>query len=252
MRRSALLLALLWPLAGATRRRRRWRPKASWAQRADHASSRRDGLMGGDAASFKPDAPLTQDGARRPRRRLDRTGRSGDVREPETPVTMAQLDARLVASLGLPRPMGSQGHEAAGLAPSAVRHRGGRPAARPALNHPAGRTRSSCAPQPATRAEAAYSPAQILRFGALSRAVRRAAATFPLPGATPWQRRILATAFYRRLPYIWGGTSDGAGDAVRRPSRRLRLLRLRLARLRAAGGRGRRALDALRGRTTYG
>ncbi len=65
--------------------------------------------------------------------------------------------------------------------------------------------------EPASRAEAAYSLAQIVRFrGSELERLRAAAATFQLPALTDWQRRILATAFKLvGSPYIWGGTSRG-------------------------------------------
>ncbi|MDQ5834842.1 MAG: C40 family peptidase, partial [Actinomycetota bacterium] len=63
---------------------------------------------------------------------------------------------------------------------------------------------------PATRAEAAYSAAQILRFSGWElHQVEESAASFELPELTPWQRRILTTAFGRiGFPYVWGGESD--------------------------------------------
>ncbi len=89
--------------------------------------------------------------------------------------------------------------------------------------------------QTATRAEAAYSVAQILRFGrddhdwwqrstsaatttgAASFAgswqvqnAKAAAAAFELPALSHWQRRIIATAAsYIGFSYIWGGTGQG-------------------------------------------
>ena len=64
----------------------------------------------------------------------------------------------------------------------------------------------------ATRAEAAYSAAQILRFSGWElEAVEEASLEFELPVYTPWQRRILQTAFNLiGYPYVWGGTSAGA------------------------------------------
>src|SRR5947207_2085531 len=65
---------------------------------------------------------------------------------------------------------------------------------------------------PATRAEAAYSAAQILHSsGWLAPVVQNLADTFALPAYTPWQRRIIDTAVARiGMPYVWGGTSDGS------------------------------------------
>jgi cell wall-associated NlpC family hydrolase len=63
----------------------------------------------------------------------------------------------------------------------------------------------------ATRAEAAYSAAQILRSGDRQTAViEEAAADFELPAYTPWQRKVLQTAVNMiGYPYVWGGTSSG-------------------------------------------
>jgi cell wall-associated NlpC family hydrolase len=63
---------------------------------------------------------------------------------------------------------------------------------------------------PATRAEAAYSVAQILRLSSWQLAsARSAAATFALPSLTSWQLRVLTTAFgFVGYPYVWGGESE--------------------------------------------
>ena len=82
-------------------------------------------------------------------------------------------------------------------------------------NHPAAQDFLELRPQdPATRAEAAYSAAQILSFGSLDAsrqvaAVQQLADTFALPTLTDWQRRILDVAVSKiGMPYIWGGTRD--------------------------------------------
>jgi len=83
------------------------------------------------------------------------------------------------------------------------------------LNHPAAQDFLELRPQdPATRAEAAYSAAQILGFGPLVDSwqiaqVKSLAATFALPELNAWQSQILTVAFSKiGMPYIWGGTSD--------------------------------------------
>jgi cell wall-associated NlpC family hydrolase len=102
------------------------------------------------------------------------------------------------------------------------------------LNHPAGQDELELQPQqPATRAEAAYSLAQILRFGSEEHGwqrhsstatettdfassweveqVKAASTAFGLPELTAWQRRIVATAFsYVGYPYVWGGTGESS------------------------------------------
>jgi cell wall-associated NlpC family hydrolase len=140
------------------------------------------------------------------------------VANPGTPVTMTQLDARLVSALGLSGAASEfvKGARAAGLKVPArfgtevvARLLGLR------LNHPAAQDGLELLPNdPATRAEAAYSAAQILGFGLAGgtqvMAVQALADSFALPQLTAWQTRILDVAVSKiGMPYVWGGTSDG-------------------------------------------
>jgi cell wall-associated NlpC family hydrolase len=131
---------------------------------------------------------------------------------------MAQLDRSLVQAIGLGKAAKEfvQGARADGLA---VPGRFGTEVVARLLglrlNHPAAQDFLELRPQdPATRAEAAYSAAQILDLGILADSweiaqVKSLAATFSLPALNDWQRQILDVAFSKiGMPYVWGGTSD--------------------------------------------
>jgi cell wall-associated NlpC family hydrolase len=140
------------------------------------------------------------------------------VSDPATPETMAQLDRSLVQAIGLGKAAKQflQGARTAGL--NVPGRFGFEVVARLLglrLNHPAAQDFLELRPQdPATRAEAAYSAAQILGLGLLDDSwqiaqVKDLAATFALPTLTDWQLQILSVAFSKiGMPYIWGGTSD--------------------------------------------
>jgi cell wall-associated NlpC family hydrolase len=137
------------------------------------------------------------------------------VASPDRPVPMWELDARLVGALGLSDAAASftRAARAAGLTvPSrfgtevVARLLGLR------LNHPASDDSLELRPQDAaTRAEAAYSAAQILQLSDWQVPdVEAAAQSFALPTLSDWQKQILDTAVSKiGMPYIWGGTSDG-------------------------------------------
>jgi len=129
---------------------------------------------------------------------------------------MTQLDQRLVQTLGLGKAATEFAHGAKYAGLSVPVRFGSEVVARLLglrLNHPASQDSLELLPNSsATRAEAAYSTAQILSFqGWEVPAVQQLADTFTLPSdLTDWQKAILTTAFARiGMPYIWGGTSDG-------------------------------------------
>ncbi len=187
--------------------------KGSWAAPEIKLVTAR-GLMGGDAASFRPDAPLTRGALDDLVSSLTET-RAVAGGSPGASVTMAGLDQTLVRSLDLgdDARLFSLGVRAAGLRPPA--RFGSEVAARLLglrTNHQAPNDDLELLPgDVATRAEAAYSAAQILRFRDWEvGSVESAAAEFELPVYTPWQRKLLQTAVNLiGYPYVWGGTSSG-------------------------------------------
>jgi cell wall-associated NlpC family hydrolase len=132
---------------------------------------------------------------------------------PEQSVSIKKLDAALVAYLGLGRAAREiqLTLQRAGLRPPA--NTGTETIARLLalrLNHPAAQDNFELLPgQAATRAEAAYSFAHLLRIGSSAiAAAQKAADSFTLPTLTSWQQQILTTAVhYVGYPYVWGGTS---------------------------------------------
>jgi cell wall-associated NlpC family hydrolase len=185
--------------------------KRSWAQREIKLVTAR-GLMTATGGSFRPDAALTQS-------ELSQlvSGLTGEpTRAPASPaggVTVAQLDAQLVGALGMgdEATLFYRAARAAGIKPPA---RFGREVVARLLglryNHPAAEDSLELMwSDPATRAEAAYSAAQILRFrGWETEWIEEEAAALAFPALTDWQQRILTHAFgLVGFPYVWGGTS---------------------------------------------
>jgi cell wall-associated NlpC family hydrolase len=173
------------------------------------------GLMANSIQSFHPNDPLTR-GALTALVAGLTTQRPTATTASTTPVTMAQLDSTLVRGLGLSGAAAefSAVARSAGLTPPS---RFGTEVVARLLglrtNHPAQLDSLELLPsQPATRAEAAYSAAQILSFrGWEVGQVQELADTFALPILTGWQTRILQTAVrFIGYPYVWGGTSETA------------------------------------------
>jgi cell wall-associated NlpC family hydrolase len=187
--------------------------KQSWAQ-SEIKLVTSHGLMGGQAATFRPDAPLTRAALDELVAGLTELPALGGG-TPESHVTLAGLDQTLVRSLGLSDEarLFYLGARASGLRPPS---RFGSEVTARLLglrkNHEAKNDALELLPgDDATRAEAAFSAAQILRFRDWETgSVEEAVAGFELPVYTPWQRRILQTAVNLiGFPYIWGGTSSG-------------------------------------------
>ena len=170
--------------------------------------------MGGDPATFRPDAPLTK------RALADLVTELTELPAPEpanpaADATLAELDQALVRGLGLSDDARRfyLGARATGAKPPA--RFGSEVVARLVglrKNHEAAFDALELRPDDvASRAEAAFSAAQILRFsGRETESVEEESLEFELPVYTPWQRRVLQTAFNLiGYPYVWGGTSSG-------------------------------------------
>lgn len=186
--------------------------KRSWAQGPIRLVVTH-GLMARSAAAFRPNDALTQAELQDLVAGLTEEPPK-EVANPEAPVTMAQLDARLVRVLELSSEASTfyEAAAAAGLRPPA---RFGTEVVARLLglrtNHPTGQDDLERLPSdPAPRAEVAYSVAQILRMSDWeTKNVEDAAAAFEIPTLTPWQRRVLATAVgFIGFPYVWGGESE--------------------------------------------
>ena len=208
----------------------------SWAQPQIKAVTRAH-IFAGTAATFRAADPLTEGTLARAIAKLTNTA----ARHPQNggaPVSMEQLDHSLVTALGL-RDAAYRfylGARQAGLHPP--KRFGTQVVARLLglrYTYPRDQQQLELDPlQTATRAEAAYSVAQILHFGSSDHGwwhhrhdssattsidlaaswqvemVKSAAAAFELPQLTRWQKRIIGTAFsYIGYPYVWGGTGQG-------------------------------------------
>ena len=185
------------------------------------------------------------------------------VSDPGGAVTITALDSRLVSSLGLANAAIEFAHGAKNAGLTVPDRFGTEVVARLLglrLDHPAAEDFLELRPQdPSTRAEAAYSAAQILGFGWQANGWQIAAAkeladSFTLPTLTDWQKRILDVAFSKiGMPYVWGGTSDGpeAPFGIHAPGGYdCSGFVWRVYKLQSYAGEGSLS-SALRGRTTY-
>jgi cell wall-associated NlpC family hydrolase len=192
-------------------------PATSWAQ-AELKTVVAAGLMAKEAAA-RPNDPLTQGQLETIVAGLTHTDPVPPAK-PDAKVTLAALDAKLVASLGLAdsAKLFTQGARAAGLTPPS---RFGTEVTARLLglrtNHPAALDSLELSPgEPATRAEAAFSTARILSFAEWDpQPIQDLAASFVLPALTPWQKQILNTAVkFIGYPYVWGGESEKTETTV--------------------------------------
>ena len=207
MRRAALLVSVAaLALAAAAPA-----GAASWAQPEIRVVVR-EGVMGPSIAAFRPQSPLTRRALARAMSAV--TGVERTTAQPDRIVRMWELDRALVRAAGL---FDSARHvlveaRAAGLRPPA---RAGTEVVARLLglryNHPAANDGLELRPQDrATRAEAAYSFARLLRLNSWTiPSARERTDALDLPELTGWQRRIVARAVSLvGLPYVWGGTSE--------------------------------------------
>ena len=134
--------------------------------------------------------------------------------DPYAPVTIRELDARLVVALGL-QPAAHAilvAARNAGLKP--IPSLGTETVARLVglrLNHPATQDGLELLPsQPATRAEAAYSLARLLAVSDWQKQqLLTETAALALPTLDGWQRKVLTRALrFVGYPYVWTGTSE--------------------------------------------
>jgi cell wall-associated NlpC family hydrolase len=187
-------------------------PTSSWAQ-AHIRYVVAHGLMAKTVTAFRAGDDLTQGELA--------TLIAGITKQPATvpanpsaPVTVTQLDARLVRMLQLSDTATAffNGARAASLA---VPARFGTETVARLLglrtDHPVKQDDLELLPsEPVTRAETAYSVARILHFaGWEHHYAEDAAESFVLPQLTAWQKRVLNTAVrFIGFPYVWGGTSE--------------------------------------------
>jgi cell wall-associated NlpC family hydrolase len=210
MRRLALCCCMLVILASTCATAEAQRAAPSWAA-PQIATVVSDGLMAPSTDTFRPDDPLTEGAFADILARFDVTL---TVTDPARPVSVRELDARLVTAIGLRSEARAirAAALAAGLAP--MQYLGTETVARLLglrINHPRAQEQLELElSQPATRAEAAYSVARTLTISEPDlEGVREEVDAFELPQLTVWQQAVLQRAL--RLvgfPYVWAGISE--------------------------------------------
>jgi cell wall-associated NlpC family hydrolase len=186
-------------------------PAAGWASAEIHTVVAR-GALARTVETFRPTDPLTRGDLYDA---LTTLGfRSQPPTEPDRFVVLTELDAKLVAALGL-----SEASRAirlaiqdAGLAPTS--YVGTETVARLLglrINHPQGEEFLELGPrEPATRAEAAFSLARALNVTDVQKVdVLRLTGALVLPALSGAQAAVLARAVrFVGYPYVWAGTSE--------------------------------------------
>ncbi len=204
MRRGLLVIVVLAALAVA--------PAAdatSWA-RPQIRTVVSSGLMGPSVDQFRPGQPVTRGELGYAIAVL--TGEPQVVVDPDHPLTMAQLDRRLVGYLELRGAANTFRRTATGAGLDPPYRFGDEVVARLLqlrINHPADQDYLELRPNDvATRAEAAYSLARVLGLDQWDKDwVNSLASSFALPSYTSWQLRVLRRSVnFTGFPYIWGGT----------------------------------------------
>jgi cell wall-associated NlpC family hydrolase len=171
-----------------------------------------EGLMGPDVDQFNPQGALTRGDLATA---LEVWGHPmAQPADPTAPVTIRELDARLVAALGLQdvsRTIRLAARDA-GLQP--IPSLGTETVARLLglrTNHPASQDQLELLPgQPATRAEGAFSLAQAIAVtDSQKQQIVDETTGFAFPELTDWQRTVLTRALrFVGDPYVWTGTSE--------------------------------------------
>jgi cell wall-associated NlpC family hydrolase len=171
------------------------------------------GVMGMDAAgTFRPADPLTRGELYASLTALGTTAAA--PADPSKAVTVRELDAQIVAAIGL-APAAKRFRLAArdaGLDPTGML--GTETVARLLglrFNHPFGQDQLELLPgQPATRAEAAFSLARVLDLTPDQLTwLDELSQTFVLPELTDLQREVVSRALrFVGYPYVWAGISE--------------------------------------------
>ena len=210
MHRAVALCVVAFALvsAGAASARPATSPTFATAEIAKVVAA---GLMAPSVESFRPTDPLT---ASELATVVASLGGAISIADPDAPVSVREVHARLVSLVGL-RPAAQSVRMAAlaaGLSPrpwlgteTVARMLGLR------INHSRAQDELELqVTQSITRAEAAYSIAMVMALDERKlAAVRAEAKAFSLPRLTEWQRVVVERALrFVGSPYVWAGTSE--------------------------------------------